>query len=79
MCLTACIDAYGPINTTGMSHPKAFELKRAVIEEETDCVKLIYIRHGILFGDQTKEDEMRGAKGTYEGQEKCIQVFDGEI
>ena len=40
---------------------------------------MIYIPHGILFGDQTKQDEMREACGTYEGQEKCVQVFDGEI
>jgi adenine C2-methylase RlmN of 23S rRNA A2503 and tRNA A37 len=58
---------------------KEFEFKRAVIEEGTDFVKIIYIRHGILFRDQTKQDEMRGACGTYEGQEKCIQVFDGKI
>ena len=58
---------------------KTFELKRGVKEERTDSVKMINIPHGILFSDQTKQDEMGGACGTYEGQEKCIQVFDGEI
>jgi hypothetical protein len=45
---------------------KAFEFKRRVIEEGIICVKMIYIPRRILFGDQTKEDEMGGACGTYE-------------
>jgi hypothetical protein len=51
---------------------KVFELKRGIREEGINYVKMIYIPHGILFDDQTKQDEMRGACGTYEGQEKCI-------
>ena len=32
----------------------------------------------ISLGDQTKEDEMGGACGTYGGEERHIQGFDGD-
>jgi hypothetical protein len=39
---------------------------------------MICIPHQILFGAQVKEDQMGWARGTYGGEEKCMQVLVGK-
>jgi hypothetical protein len=39
---------------------------------------MICTAHQMLFDDQIKMNEMRGACSSYWGQERCIQVFSGE-
>lgn len=39
----------------------------------------LYFTYSIFLGDQIKENETRGAGSLYEGEEKCMQCFGGEM
>ena len=66
------------MRTEGIRNLKIFKVHSGNRTRNHPSCFMICIRHQILNGDQIKKNEMGGACGRYDGQERCIQDFGGE-